>query len=230
MKKESVVLAIETAVETGSLSILKGNNEVASSIGDRKVSRSEDLLIMISEILKKSDLNISDLDLISVSVGPGSFTGVRVVLAVAKALAFGLNCPGVGVSVLEALAFGKENLEETVVVVVPAGRSQIFWQSFYSEELRQKEKSLPRVGGLDDFLYEIESAGSSKVSIITVSRLYTENPIFFNKLSSEISIENASDNISKLIGLTGLSFMEKNQNSKDSFCSGMVPQYILGVR
>src|SRR5688500_9577858 len=126
MNYEPVILAIETALRSGSLSLLKGATELASCSGKAEISRAEDLLEQISTLLKKSDLKLNELDLIAVSEGPGSFTGIRIGIATAKALALGAGRPILGVSVIDALALSVNKPE--VMAAVRTGRNQVAWQ------------------------------------------------------------------------------------------------------
>ena len=86
---KSVVLAIESAICGGSISVLKNGHEMANWIGTSNVSKAEDLLVSIDEILVTADISRHDINHIAVSAGPGSFTGVRVGLSAVKGLAEG---------------------------------------------------------------------------------------------------------------------------------------------
>jgi tRNA threonylcarbamoyladenosine biosynthesis protein TsaB len=226
MKKEPIILAIETAVGNGSLSILKGCDEIAHRIGDEKASRSEDLLQMISEILENNYLRIRDIDLIAVSVGPGSFTGVRVGLAVAKALVYGLNCAGIGVSVTQALAFAMQTSGEAIVIVTPSGRSQIFWQVFISDGLYEKQ-FLPQVGNFKDLITDLEFNGFKNIPIVIESKLYKELQITLNEINKEITVVCASDNLSKLVGQAGLYLTNNHAETHKPSFSELLPEYVL---
>jgi tRNA threonylcarbamoyl adenosine modification protein YeaZ len=135
--KEKLILAIETSLEPGSVSILKDSEEIASAVGDDKISRSNDLILLIEEILAKCRRKLFDLRLIAVSIGPGSFTGLRVGMATARGLSLGSSIPCVGVSALEALAaaaaIGGRNdpLTKGVVrSVISSGRGNLIYQDF----------------------------------------------------------------------------------------------------
>lgn len=102
-----LILALDTTAVTASVALLEDNCVIASFSVHNKLTHSEKLLKMIDDVLVNSSYSVDDIDLIAVSVGPGSFTGVRIGVATAKGLAFGRNIPIVGVSALEAMA---ENL------------------------------------------------------------------------------------------------------------------------
>ena len=104
MEKSKIVLAIEAAIRGGSVSLLDGETEILSWHGVTLVSRAEDLLVNISGILEQSGFDKSQIDMIAVSNGPGSFTGIRIGLATALGLKNSLGIPCFGVSLLAAVA------------------------------------------------------------------------------------------------------------------------------
>jgi tRNA threonylcarbamoyl adenosine modification protein YeaZ len=110
------ILAIETSSKVGSLSLRKSTEEL-NWVGNREISRSADLLPNIKKILGQGFLKKSQLDLIAVSNGPGSFTGLRVGISVARGLAFSLGVECVGISILEAIAVSVSFETETEIEV-----------------------------------------------------------------------------------------------------------------
>ena len=104
-----------TAVAT---SALVDDDEV---LGER-VSRAQTLLEDVDALLRQAGAHPFDIDRLAVGVGPGSFTGVRIGLAVARGLALSLDVPGSGVSTLAALAAGASG----AMPVVDAKRREIF--------------------------------------------------------------------------------------------------------
>lgn len=120
--EKKVTLGIETAVLGGSLSLFANGKELDSWLGGSDVSRSEDLVISISELIERNALARADIGRIVVSTGPGSYTGIRVGIATALGLQNALSVSCVGISILEAMSTaGGEN----VVAAVPVGRGDI---------------------------------------------------------------------------------------------------------
>ena len=127
--KQPLILSLETSTRSGGVALLRGNEVLAERAGKENSSQSAQLLSDIREILQKNDLNLNQINLLAVAVGPGSFTGLRIGLATAKALATALKIPIAGISTLEAAAACSEKDGE-IGVVLPAGRSEYFVQSF----------------------------------------------------------------------------------------------------
>lgn len=135
MKNEhnkNLTLAIETAVLGGSISLLRDGLEIDFVSGEKDVSRSEDLLENIDGILKRNNAAPGDINLIAVSTGPGSYTGIRVGIATALGLKNGLGVPCVGVQLFSALTLASRSSGK-IVCAVPIGRDEVCRQSFESE-------------------------------------------------------------------------------------------------
>lgn len=223
MKQEPLILAIETSLSPGSLSILKGEKLIDSYVGtERTTLRSENLLKELENLLKRNDFQLEDLDLIAVSTGPGSFTGIRVGMAAAQALALALNCRIIGVSILQALAYGSHAKDE-IISVVPASRNQLFWQKFTPESILENNVSCVYNGDIQKFVKECSLSGDDNSTIITIDDL---NELFQSQELREWKIiKPASDNASKIIGLFSLNFAKKYQQ----FEKEIHPEYILEV-
>lgn len=127
--KKDLILAMETAVLGGSISLLRDGAEIASISGSKDISRSEDLLVNISDILKKIAASPRDIKMIAVSTGPGSYTGIRVGIATALGLKNSLNIECVGVEVLGSMRLAADG-NENIICAVPIGRDEVCWQFF----------------------------------------------------------------------------------------------------
>ena len=126
-----LVLAIEAAVRGGSIALTENGREVASWHGIENVSRAEELLPKISELLDQTRTEKNRLGRIAVSNGPGSYTGIRIGLATGLGLARALNIECAGVALLPALAELHGKVAKNVVVI-PIGRNELCWQGFDS--------------------------------------------------------------------------------------------------
>ena len=129
MKNYPTILALETAIGGGSICGYRDNRELASIAGDDSVSRSEELLPNIKTLLAQVDIKPSDIDLVAVSRGPGSFTGIRIGLATALGLARSLDIPCIGVPVMNAIAAANQD-KFPLAVVLPMGKHEVVWKTF----------------------------------------------------------------------------------------------------
>jgi tRNA threonylcarbamoyladenosine biosynthesis protein TsaB len=112
-----LTLAFDTATDVATSALVDGG-EV---LGER-ASRAVTLLEDVDALLRQGGAHPRDLDALAIGIGPGSFTGVRIGLAVARGLGVALDLPGAGVSTLDALAAGAPG----AVPVVDARRSEVF--------------------------------------------------------------------------------------------------------
>lgn len=128
-----IVLAIESAIAGGSLSLLRDNVEIANWTGTDSVSKAEDLLFNIDAMLTAQNISRNEIDLIAVSAGPGSFTGTRIGIATALGLKTGLGIRMVTVPVLKAMIGKAHNL----IAAVPAGRNAVCFQGYAADDWSQ---------------------------------------------------------------------------------------------
>jgi tRNA threonylcarbamoyladenosine biosynthesis protein TsaB len=126
------VLGIETSATTGGFAVIDGDRlmaEVVSDITGRHVERG---VAMIEEVLESAGLKTADLDGVAVSLGPGSFTGLRVGLAIAKGICLGSGIAVAGVPTLDCIAESLSLWEGVVVPVRDARRGEIYVSTFSS--------------------------------------------------------------------------------------------------
>lgn len=124
-----VILSLETATMAGSVWLGKGTEELATRVGDPKVSQSATLLNDISNCLNEAGIRLPEVELFACASGPGSFTGLRIGIATLKALAAALGRPCLGIPTLQAVAHAVGPSSATVALL-PAGRGEVFAQLF----------------------------------------------------------------------------------------------------
>jgi len=124
-----IVLALDTCLAACSAAVLSGDETLAASSVAMTRGHQEHLGPMIGSLMAEAALDFAAIDLIAVTIGPGSFTGLRVGLAFAKGLAFALERPCAGVGVLPALA-ASAAVPGLCAAVVGAGRERVYVQLF----------------------------------------------------------------------------------------------------
>lgn len=207
-------LAIETAIRGGSLSLMKDEQEVDFWVGDKNVSKAEDVLEQISNMLKNNE--IKKIDLIAVSVGQGSSTGIRIGLATALGLRKSYNCEIVEVLVFEGLTHNKI-FNEPTLLAIPVGRRQIAWQVFEKDISYQKYRTTDiEIGNTTVFLKLIRNQNFPK--IILHSEL-TEIVVDVDKTTETSRIEVMDDNLATLIGLQGKQITAERKKKETYGCA-----------
>ncbi len=122
-----LMLALESSAKAASAAVFKGEKLLAISVENSGLTHSRTLLPMAEGLLKNLDRSVRDLDVIAVAHGPGSFTGLRIGMAEAKGLCWALDIPAIGVSTLEAMAWGGPDMDGTMLCcVMDARRSQVY--------------------------------------------------------------------------------------------------------
>ncbi len=124
-----IVLAIDTCLAACSVAIVDGNEILARASEAMTRGHQERLAPLTRDVMQAAGLDFAAIDRIGVTVGPGSFTGLRVGLAFAKGLALALDRPCVGVGCLDALSSALAT-EGFRVAVIDAGRERVFVQIF----------------------------------------------------------------------------------------------------
>lgn len=124
-----IILALDTASKATSIAVLRGGQPLKSITALSDEKRSERLWVEVQSLLVEIGITVRDVDLFSVCVGPGGFTGLRVGIAAVKGLCAGLGKPVVGVTALEAAAFSASPAP-LVCAMVNAYKSEVYSQLF----------------------------------------------------------------------------------------------------
>lgn len=124
-----LILGIDTSTKICTCSIFDSENGIIAETSlSVKKNHSNIVMPIIDNLFKISDLTINDIDKIAVAIGPGSFTGVRIALGIAKGLAMALNKPLIAVNeldILEAIADGNEN---EIIPLIDARKERVYYK------------------------------------------------------------------------------------------------------
>lgn len=135
-----IVLAFDTSSKTASVAVLNNNDTVYEKLLDTGLNHSETILPTVDKALKETNLQINEIDLFACTLGPGSFTGVRISVSTIKGMMLVTSKPAAGVSTLAAIALNVPHTEKLICAVMDAGRGQVYTATFrYDKEslLRQ---------------------------------------------------------------------------------------------
>src|SRR5947209_3416541 len=124
------MLLIETSGRIGRVGIAAGRTLLAERRLDEKRRHARDLAPAVADLLREQAWTPRDLAAVVVGIGPGSYTGLRVGIMSAKALAFATGCRLVGVPTFHVLAFQAETPAAELVLVADAQREKVYFQTF----------------------------------------------------------------------------------------------------
>ncbi|MBF0193693.1 MAG: tRNA (adenosine(37)-N6)-threonylcarbamoyltransferase complex dimerization subunit type 1 TsaB [Magnetococcales bacterium] len=123
------ILAMDTVGQKGSVALLDGETPITSSLLLNPTGHVVSLPQAITTLLEKADITMADIELVVTTLGPGSFTGLRIALGLAKGLALGQGINVVGISTLDVVAAGCGSKKDGdyVACVLDARRKEVFF-------------------------------------------------------------------------------------------------------
>ncbi len=125
-----LILGIETATMTGGVALLNDKRLISEYTLNVRTTHTARLMPAVDQILRDSSIDKHEVDGIAISLGPGSFTGLRIGLATAKGLAMGLDVPLVGVPTLDALARNIPFAGHQICPVLDAKKKEVYYSLF----------------------------------------------------------------------------------------------------
>jgi tRNA threonylcarbamoyladenosine biosynthesis protein TsaB len=163
------VLAIDTATELASVALYDGEKGPrAESTWYTSMNHTVELMPTIVIMLDKQGLAAEELDGLAVALGPGSFTGLRIGLSVAKGLSLALGIPIVGIPTLDIVAYAHYGQDLPICAIIQAGRGRICvafyerqgtnWQRLTDYQLATIEELSAQVKGPTLFCGEIDNS------------------------------------------------------------------------
>lgn len=152
-----LILAVETSGNVCSAAVLLEERILCEIYVDNKRTHSETLAPMIDECLKYAGADIKDIDAFGCSVGPGSFTGIRIGAGMIKAFSHASGKPALGVNTLDALSLNVSRTDEIVCPVIDARRGEVYTATYRGGERITDYRAVR----LEDLLHEL--AGLSAV-------------------------------------------------------------------
>jgi tRNA threonylcarbamoyladenosine biosynthesis protein TsaB len=214
----SLILNIDTALDTASVCLSKDNELLHMAVNENQKEHAMWLHTAVADILQKSGHTINELQAVAVSIGPGSYTGLRVGLASAKGFCYALNIPLIAISTLKMIALATKNdgvmNENMICPMIDARRMEVFTAIY------------------DINLVEIRAAAAMIIDENSFSAMLESNRILFcgngsKKLQKIITSPNAlfSNTIANASHLAQLSF-SCFQNKEFASLAYIEPSYI----
>ena len=153
-----LMLALESSAKAASAAVFDDGALLGLSVQNSGLTHSRTLLPMAEALLKNMDKTVRDLSVVAVTRGPGSFTGLRIGMAEAKGLCWALQIPVIGVSTLEAMAFGGPDMEGTMLCcAMDARRGQVYNALFTVKNGLPERLTDDRAVAAEDLAEELSS-------------------------------------------------------------------------
>lgn len=152
-----MLLAIDTSTPTMGIALYNDPMVVGEMIWKSGSHHTVELAPAVEEILRRSSVETIDLQAVGVALGPGSFTSLRIGLALAKGLALSLHIPVIGISTFDYMAEAQPITDDPLLTVLPAGRLRMAVQRYKANGMKWEPVSEPQVMTPEEISDSIDS-------------------------------------------------------------------------
>ena len=216
-----LTLAFDTTSKTAAVALLKDKEIIYDTIVNTGLNHSEIILPAIDHALRRERIKITDIDLFACTIGPGSFTGVRIGVSTIKGLMMATSKPAVGISSLAALALNVGNSKKLICSILDAGRGQVYTAYFrYNKSgiLEQfgTEKAIKPQNLLSDIEEEVVCIGEGAVKYEDIIRKIKNKSLILDTALPQYIKGSA-------VGILGIDKFARNELLKVEEC---VPAYL----
>lgn len=213
------ILAIETSSLVASVAILEDQTILGEYNLNNTKNHSTKIMPMIKELLDSLKLKINEIDLFAVSIGPGSFTGLRIGVSTVKTFCYALDKPVVGVNTLDSLCFNVKSIDKLVCPIIDARNNQVY-TSLYKNNVRLIDyfgieiEELTKI--INEYKEEVIFVGDG---INIYKNYFTEN------INSTCQFESNNFSFPKAVSCALLAF-EKYKNNEATSFNELLPFYL----
>lgn len=179
------ILTIDTSSKNAIVAITENEEKIIELNNEEEKTHSQKLMPMIEEAFQKSRLSLDEIELIVCCLGPGSFTGVRIGIATAKAFADSKNIPVVGVNTLEGLAYNIDR-EGEICSFIDAGHGNTYAGFFKIEKNKELQEDLTFLNLTDETGKLTEK---KLMAFIEKNKKQENKPIYFTGNSTSVYAE-----------------------------------------
>ncbi len=145
-----IILAIDTVIGDGSISLWQNGFEVDSRILETGAPQSETLLETLQKSIKSANIEVNELDCIAVSVGPGSYTGIRVGIASVLGIAASTKIQTIGVSTLRSIVMDSDPVNAICIAALSTGGNDLISQEFVRNDGVLADAGPPKIVSIED--------------------------------------------------------------------------------
>jgi tRNA threonylcarbamoyladenosine biosynthesis protein TsaB len=187
----ALILNIDTAVETASVCLSNDAEMINLSVNDSQKDHAAWLHPSIRKLIQETGRTVNDLQAVAISIGPGSYTGLRIGLSAAKGLCYALNIPLIAVGTLEMMAYAvKKEDAQLLCPLIDARRMEVF-TAVYDKSLQEIMKPCAMIidkNSFEDLLssHKIIFCGNGRKKLQSI--LCHINAIFSNNIATAANL------------------------------------------
>ena len=189
---DTLILLIETATERCSCALANNQGIVSYAESNEPNSHSAKLSLLIDDLFSQNSYNYSDLSAIAVSIGPGSYTGLRIGVSTAKGLAYALDIPIITLPTCEVFAAPvlEKNPNACCVSMIDARRMEVYATIYYDKkEIKPCSADILEEGIYDNYLSDKKSVIFVGNCLEKIKKIFEKNNFFFD-FSVELTAKN----------------------------------------
>ena len=215
------ILAIETSSKVCAVALLENDKLIKEEISEDENTHSVKLMPLVDKLLKETNIKLNEIDLFACDKGPGSFTGIRIGIATAKAFVDVTNKKTIGITSLEALAY---NSEENGIIcsIIDAKNENVYYGFFKKEENKIEQIRELGFSNINE-IFEKESIAENKIIFIGDGSIAYKEIIKSKLNTSAVFVENEKQNKLNARNIA-LAAYNKRQEAGDT--NSLVPTYL----
>jgi tRNA threonylcarbamoyladenosine biosynthesis protein TsaB len=214
------ILSVDTATASCSVGVLDAGRLMAEATSEKKQTHSKHLMKMIDTVVQIAGIRMDEVDLFAATIGPGSFTGIRIGISTVQGFAAALSKPVVGVSSLEALAHQAGSCSYLICPLLDARKGEVYAALYQFEKNGLRRIIEEHVSPLEKILYRIDGPclfvgnGAQAYEKLIGKRL-GEHAMFAGPILGKIRAETV-----------GRIAMQRIQNRNHENLNQLIPRYI----
>lgn len=217
------ILALDTSSNVASVALVCDSLLIGEYTINHKKTHSQSLMPLIRDMLNATQTDISDIDAFAASVGPGSFTGLRIGLATVKGLAHACKKPVAGVSTLEAMAYNLPYCSDYIVPILDARRDQVYTAVYCWDNGVLKTHTKPCAVSVDTIIEILKK--ENKKSIFIGDGILRFGEQIINMLGDLAAFSYANSNMQRASSVA-VAAQKLFAEGKAVFCDKLAPIYL----
>ena len=217
------VFGIDTCCMAATAALVNEEVMIAQTVVNKNKTHSQMMMPLVEEMFRASEIEPASVDAFAVAVGPGSFTGVRIGVATAKALAQASKKPCITVSTLEALAFSSKHFDGIICPILDARREQVYNALFKGGKDGLTRICEDRAMPLSELLEELREDGRNVIFMGDGTLVFKNEIIESLGDTAHFAPKIANLNLGGAVAEIGL---EKLKNGEITEYGKLVPCYV----